>query len=128
MSARARAFLGIVLLVASIALFAIAMFTALSGDWSTSMYMTLASLVLMTASGLLAASSAAAAFVPVRAFEVKTEITCPSCGLREVRSFQKGDYVFKEVGECPRCGKGRYISSIFREEEARKAKPPQEEL
>ena len=127
MSARARAVVGLVLMGLAFVLLLAAMAQALMGDWNTSIYLALLSLILMTASGFVAASAPATMAMAVRTFKVKTEITCPSCGLKEVRDFSKGDYVFKPAEECPRCGGERFISSIFREEE-RKPKPPPEEL
>lgn len=128
MSARARALTGLILLGISIALFFVAMLRVLVGDWDMGIYLTVISFMLMLASAFIAATATSAAFVPIRVFKVRTEITCPSCGLKETRPFEKGDYIFKPAEECPRCGKERYISSIFREEEAEKPKAPQEEL
>ncbi len=52
----------------------------------------------------------------IRAFTVSTELTCTSCGFKEIREFSKGDYILKPAGKCPRCGGERLITSIFREE------------
>ncbi len=54
-------------------------------------------------------------------FSVSTEVICEGCGHKYVRPFKKGDYVFKEVEECPRCKKPMIITAIFR-------KPTKEEL
>jgi len=48
---------------------------------------------------------------------VNTTLECTKCGFRNIRDFQKGDYVYKPVeGQCPKCNeKTMNIGSIFRE-------------
>jgi len=46
---------------------------------------------------------------------VVTVIKCASCGYGSTREFEKGDYVLREVGQCPRCNGTLLIHSIFRE-------------
>jgi len=56
---------------------------------------------------------------PLRAtFEmprVITTILCQKCGFKNVRDFQRGDYVFKETESCPKCSEKMMIASIYRE-------------
>jgi len=56
---------------------------------------------------------------PLRvAFEmprVITTILCQKCGFKNIRDFQRGDYVFKEAEPCPKCKEKMMISSIYRE-------------
>jgi len=40
-------------------------------------------------------------------------IRCKSCDYREERSFQKGDYIFRVIGVCPKCGGEEYIAYIY---------------
>jgi len=54
-----------------------------------------------------------------------TTLQCQKCGFKNVRDFQRGDYIFKQLGEqCPKCSeKAMTIGSIFREvKEKEKAK------
>jgi len=56
-----------------------------------------------------------------------TTLECEKCGFKNVRDFQRGDYVFKQLEEqCPKCNeKAMSIGSIFREiKEKEKAKEP----
>lgn len=56
---------------------------------------------------------------------MNTTLECKKCGLRNIRDFQKGDYVYKPVeDQCPKCKeKTMNIGSIFREvKEKEKAK------
>ena len=101
--------LGLLLLIISLA-------EALMGEELLALSFFGASLVLTIMSWLMMKSVAASATPVIRSFPVSTEITCESCGLREVRAFSRGDYILKHVGKCPRCGGERIITSIFREE------------
>ena len=48
---------------------------------------------------------------------VTTTILCQKCGFKNLREFQRGDYIFKETEECPKCKEKMQISSIYREAE-----------
>lgn len=47
--------------------------------------------------------------------KVSSIIRCTNCDYVTAREFNKGDFVLKEVGICPRCGNNLVIYSIFRE-------------
>jgi len=56
---------------------------------------------------------------------LNTTMECQKCGFKNVREFQRGDYIFKHTDEqCPKCNeKTMTIGSIFREvSEKEKAK------
>jgi Zn finger protein HypA/HybF involved in hydrogenase expression len=56
---------------------------------------------------------------------INTTLECQKCGFKNVREFQRGDYVFKNTeDQCPKCNeKTITIGSIFREvKEKEKAK------
>ena len=46
---------------------------------------------------------------------VTTTIECRKCGFKSVREFQRGDYVFKEIGPCQKCNEKMLITAIYRE-------------
>ncbi|MGQ9565018.1 MAG: hypothetical protein ACUVT5_00530 [Candidatus Bathyarchaeales archaeon] len=46
---------------------------------------------------------------------VITTISCQKCGFKNVREFERGDFVFKEVGPCPKCNDKLLVSAIYRE-------------
>ena len=48
---------------------------------------------------------------------LNTTVLCQKCGFKNVREFQRGDYVFKQMEEpCPKCNeKTLSINAIFRE-------------
>ena len=46
---------------------------------------------------------------------VVTTILCRKCGFKTIRDFQRGDYIFKETEEFPKCNEKMLIASIYRE-------------
>ena len=48
---------------------------------------------------------------------VATTILCQKCGFKNVREFQRGDYILKETESCPKCNEKMLITSIHREVE-----------
>jgi len=46
---------------------------------------------------------------------VITTILCQKCGFKNIRDFQRGDYIFKEMEVCPKCNDKMMIFSIYRE-------------
>lgn len=53
---------------------------------------------------------------------VITVIKCISCNYGSTREFEKGDYILREVGSCPKCNGTLLIHSIFREPQESKKK------
>jgi hypothetical protein len=46
---------------------------------------------------------------------VATTILCNKCGFKNLRDFQRGDYILKEAEPCPKCNEKMIIASIYRE-------------
>jgi len=46
---------------------------------------------------------------------VSTTILCNKCGFKNLRDFQRGDYILKEAEPCPKCNEKMMIASIYRE-------------
>ncbi len=53
--------------------------------------------------------------LPFEPPKVITTIICEKCGLKNIRDFQRGDYIFKETEACPKCDEKMLISAIYRE-------------
>jgi hypothetical protein len=48
--------------------------------------------------------------------KMMTTIECRKCGFKNVRDFQRGDYVYKELEACQKCPEDKMIiTAIFRE-------------
>lgn len=55
--------------------------------------------------------------IDIKMQPVTTTIRCQKCGFKNLREFQKGDYIFKEAEECPKCTEKMQVDSIYRETE-----------
>ncbi|MFX1486252.1 MAG: hypothetical protein ACFFBS_04060 [Promethearchaeota archaeon] len=40
-------------------------------------------------------------------------IKCRTCDFTEIRDFERGDYIFKEVGDCKECQGKTFIKTIY---------------
>lgn len=47
--------------------------------------------------------------------QVVTNIKCVNkiCNYKEERLFQEGDYIFKNIGKCPKCNSDLFIYAIY---------------
>lgn len=45
--------------------------------------------------------------------EVRRLVACESCGVESEGPFESSDFVFREVGKCPRCGGSLYIKALY---------------
>lgn len=46
---------------------------------------------------------------------VMSTIECRKCGIKNVREFQRGDYIFKETEPCQKCNEKMLVTAIYRE-------------
>ena len=46
---------------------------------------------------------------------IMTTIQCRKCDFKNVREFQRGDYVFKELEKCQKCDDKMMITAIYKE-------------
>jgi len=53
---------------------------------------------------------------PLKKKVIVTQLKCSNCDYSERREFREGDYVGKEVGECPKCGGKLLVDAIYLEE------------
>jgi len=56
---------------------------------------------------------------------IHTVISCNKCDFKNIREFQRGDYIFKDAEPCPKCNEKMTITAIYREV---KEKPKEERL
>lgn len=81
--------------------------------------------VVLSAIGLIAIAMSVLTFYQSRrqASEMKIEIPkvmttieCKKCGAKNIREFQRGDYVFKELEPCQKCPETKQmITAIYKE-------------
>lgn len=46
---------------------------------------------------------------------VLTTLECPKCDFKNIRDFQRGDFIFKKEGTCQKCDEPMTITGIYRE-------------
>ncbi|UCG36605.1 MAG: hypothetical protein JSV64_08420 [Candidatus Bathyarchaeota archaeon] len=46
---------------------------------------------------------------------ITTIIVCPKCEFKNVRNFERGDYILKDLGTCSKCEGTMMITAIYRE-------------
>jgi hypothetical protein len=51
----------------------------------------------------------------IKEHPVVTTISCQKCGFKNIRDFERGDYIFKETDPCPKCNEKMSVASIYRE-------------
>ena len=51
---------------------------------------------------------------------VITTLECPKCNFKNIRDFQREDYIFKETGPCQKCNETMKITAIYREAKKKK--------
>jgi len=52
--------------------------------------------------------------------KVITTLECPKCDFKNIRDFQKEDYIFKETVPCRKCNETMTITAIYREAKKKK--------
>jgi predicted ferric reductase len=51
----------------------------------------------------------------IEAPKVMTTIECRKCGIKDVREFKRGDFVFKDLEPCQKCEDNMIITAIYKE-------------
>ena len=52
--------------------------------------------------------------------KVITTLECPKCDFKNIRDFQREDYIFKDAGPCQKCNETMKITAIYREAKEKK--------
>ncbi|TRO48299.1 hypothetical protein E2P47_03155 [Candidatus Bathyarchaeota archaeon] len=47
--------------------------------------------------------------------KVMTTIECRKCKTKDLREFERGDFVFKELDKCDKCEENKIITAIYKE-------------
>ena len=54
---------------------------------------------------------------------VMTTIECGKCGVKNIKEFQRGDFIFKELEPCKKCADTKMIITAIYKEVKEKEKP-----
>jgi hypothetical protein len=55
------------------------------------------------------------ASMKIEAPKVMTTVECRKCGIKNVREFQRGDFVYKDLEPCQKCDDKMIITAIYKE-------------
>jgi predicted membrane protein len=101
----------------SIVAFGLAVNAYLLGQEVVAIYLAIIGVVAMTLSAyVLMQSRRTAVMMKMEPSKVMTTVECRKCGFKNVRDFQRGDYVYKELEACQKCPEDKMIiTAIFKE-------------
>ena len=101
----------------SIVAFGLAVNAYLLGQEVVAIYLAIIGVVAMTLSAYVLLQSRRTAVVMKMALsKVMTTVECRKCGVKNVRDFQRGDYVYKELEACQKCPDDKMIiTAIYKE-------------
>jgi hypothetical protein len=46
--------------------------------------------------------------------KIMTTVECRKCDTKNVREFERGDFVFKELDKCDKCDENKIITAIYK--------------
>ena len=108
----------IVLVVLALALVSLALaFNAfMEGEEIVAIYLVIIGFIALGLSTyVLMQSRSRAAAMKIETPKTLTTIECKKCGFKNVREFQRGDYVYKDLDKCQKCDDRQIITAIYRE-------------
>jgi len=85
------------------------------GDANAGAYMLVGFIGLALSAYMLLQTQRKSSRVAFEMPRVITTILCQKCGFKNIRDFQRGDYMFKEAEPCPKCNEKMMVASIYRE-------------
>jgi len=108
----------VVLVVMAMALVALALAVNafMVGEQIVAIYLVIIGFIALGLSTyVLMQSRTRAAAMKIETPQTLTTIECKKCGFKNVREFQRGDYVFKELDKCQKCDDRQIITAIYKE-------------
>jgi hypothetical protein len=107
----------LIVLVLSLVAIGLAVNAYLLGEEIVAGYLLVIGIIAMTLSAyVLLQSRRHVTRMKVEVPQVMTTIECKKCGSKSTREFQRGDYIFKELGPCQKCPDDKMvITTIYKE-------------
>ena len=88
----------------------------LAGNEIVAGYLLIIGFIAMGLSGyVMFQSRKRAASLKIEAPKVMTTVECRKCGIKNVREFQRGDFVYKDLDPCQKCDDKMVITAIYKE-------------
>jgi predicted membrane protein len=106
----------LVVLALSIVALLLSVNAFLAGNEIVAGYLLIIGFIAMGLSGyVMFQSRKRAASLKIEAPKVMTTVECRKCGIKNVREFQRGDFVFKDLDPCQKCDDKMVITAIYKE-------------
>ena len=107
----------IAVMALSIVAFGLAAWAYVEDNLTSAVFLTITGIIAMTLSAyVLLQSRRTAATMKQAPSKVMTTVECRKCGVKTVRDFQRGDYVYKELEACQKCPDDKMIiTAIYKE-------------
>jgi len=101
----------------SIIAFGLAAWAYMEENLTSAVFLTITGVIAMTLSAyVLLQTRRAAVTTKLTAAKVMTQVECRKCGFKNVRDFQRGDYIYKELETCQKCPDDKMtITAIYKE-------------
>ena len=106
----------LVVMVMALVALALAVNAFMVGEQTVAIYLVIIGFIALGLSTyVLMQSRTRAAAMKIETPQTLTTIECKKCGFKNVREFQRGDYVFKELDKCQKCDDRQIITAIYKE-------------
>ena len=106
----------LVVLALSIVALLLSVNAFLAGNEIVAGYLLIIGFIAMGLSGyVMFQSRKRAASLKIEAPKVMTTVECRKCGIKNIREFQRGDFVFKDLDPCQKCDDKMVITAIYKE-------------
>jgi hypothetical protein len=106
----------LVVLALSIVALLLSVQAYLAGNEIVAGYLLIIGFIAMGLSGyVMFQSRKRVASLKIEAPKVMTTVECRKCGIKNVREFQRGDFVYKDLDPCQKCDDKMVITAIYKE-------------
>ena len=88
----------------------------LVGEQTIAIYLAIIGVIALALSVyVMMQSRSKAAVAKAEAPKTMTTIECRKCSIKNLREFQRGDYVYKDLEKCEKCDDKMLITAIYKE-------------
>ncbi len=107
----------VAVMVLSLVAFGLAAWAYMADNMTSAVFLTITGVIALTLSAyVLLQTRRTAVATKIAPAKVMTTVECRKCGVKNVRDFQRGDYVYKELEPCQKCPDDKMIiTAIYKE-------------
>jgi hypothetical protein len=104
-------------MILSVVAFGLAAWAYVADNLTSAVFLTITGVIAMTLSAyVLLQTRRTAVATKLPPAKVMTTVECRKCGFKNIRDFQRGDYVYRELEPCQKCPEEKMIiTAIYKE-------------